>query len=69
MSSRWSGSTPGTSFADPGNESRILLAVSKSGNPQTNTEADWYYLSIDAKLTGIVGFGLDFWADYPGLRS
>jgi len=58
----------GTSFADPGNESRILLAVSKSGNPQTNTEADWYYLSIDAKLTGILGFGLDFWADYPGFE-
>ncbi len=58
----------GTSFADPGNESRILLAVSKDGNPQTNTEADWNYLSIDAKLTNLVGFGLDFWADYPGFE-
>ncbi len=58
----------GTSFADPGNKSRILLAVSKDGNPQTNTEADWHYLNIDAKLTNLVGFGLDFWADYPGFE-
>jgi hypothetical protein len=58
----------GTSFEDPGNESRILLAVSKNGNPQTATDADWYYMDIDAKLTNIVGLGLDFWADYPGFE-
>ena len=56
----------GTSFADPGNESRILLAVSKDGNPRKID--DWHFLSIDAKLTNIVGFGLDFWADYPGFE-
>ena len=58
----------GTSFANPGNKSRILLAVSKDGNPKTATAADWHYMSIDAKLTNIVGFGLDFWADYPGFE-
>ena len=30
------------------NESRILLAVSKNGNPKSSTDADWHYLSIDA---------------------
>ncbi len=58
----------GTSSAGPDNESRIFLAVSRSGNPKTPTARDWYYLSIDAKLTNIVGFGLDFWADYPGFE-
>ncbi len=56
----------GTSSAGPDNESRIFLAVSKSGNPKTPTARDWYYLSIDAKQTVFGSF--DGWADYPGLE-
>ena len=58
----------GTSFSDPGNESRLLLAVSRNGHPETSTAADWYFMEVDAKLTNLVGFGLDFWADYPGFE-
>ncbi len=48
---------------DPGNVSKIFLAVSKTSSPGTATTADWYYTSIDAK-TVISGF--EYWADYPG---
>ena len=50
---------------DPGNISRILVAVSKSAAPATATNTDWYYHSIDAKET--IG-GYDHWVDYPGLE-
>ncbi|MDH4015114.1 MAG: hypothetical protein OEU33_13815, partial [Chromatiales bacterium] len=56
----------GTGSAGPDNESRIMLAVSKDGNPQTPTGADWYYLSVDAKQTVFGSF--DGWADYPGFE-
>lgn len=58
----------GTSFSDPGNESRILLAVSKNGNPKSPTAADWHYIEIDAKQTNLFGFNFDVWADYPGFE-
>lgn len=51
---------------DPGNISRILLAVSKGGTPQTATSADWYYHAIDAKEL-FAGF-VELWADYPGFE-
>jgi hypothetical protein len=56
----------GTSSAGPDNESRIFIAVSKSGTPKTPTSRDWRYLSIDAKQTVFGSF--DGWADYPGLE-
>ncbi len=46
------------------NISRILVAVSKDGNPKTPTAADWYYLAINAKT--LIGTA-ERWADYPGL--
>lgn len=51
---------------DPGNESRILLAVSKTGTPATATSADWEYHEIDAEMS--IG-GSDYWADYPGFEA
>ncbi len=53
-----SGSNP-----DPGNLSKIFVAVSKTSSPGSATTADWYYLSINAKT--VIG-GFDYWADYPG---
>lgn len=57
---------------NPGNQSRIFLAVSKNGRPRTATAADWRYLAIDAKTTIIFGFPgptpFDTWADYPGFE-
>ena len=58
----------GSSFANAGNESRMLLAVSKDGTPVSGTPNDWHFAEIDSKLTNLVGFGLDFWADYPGFE-
>ena len=56
---------------DPGNESRLLLAVSRDGTPKTATAGDWYYYAIDAKTI----FNLpapygtrDGFADYPGFE-
>ena len=54
----------GTAPVSPSNISRILVAVSKDGNPRTPTSADWYYHAIDAKT--LIGT-LERWADYPGL--
>jgi len=48
---------------DPGNISRIFLAVSKTSSPATATSADWYYHAISSEES--IG-GLDHWADYPG---
>ena len=53
---------------DPGNVSRILLAVSKGGNPKTPTAADWNYHAIPAKQLIFGGFFEGF-ADYPGLEA
>jgi len=50
---------------DPSNQSRILLAVSKTATPATATSADWNSLAIDSKTA--IG-GVDHWADYPGLE-
>jgi hypothetical protein len=50
---------------DPRNESRIFLAVSKTGTPGSSTSADWYYHQINAKT--LIN-GEEFWADYPGLK-
>ncbi|MFQ5584504.1 MAG: hypothetical protein ACE5GL_08740, partial [Calditrichia bacterium] len=44
---------------DPGNVSRIYIAVSDDSDPN----GTWYYHTIDAKTT--IG-GVDHWADYPG---
>ncbi|MGB5893190.1 MAG: hypothetical protein WBG58_03360, partial [Ignavibacteriaceae bacterium] len=54
------GTAPGT---DPGNISRIFLAVSKTGTPASATSTDWWYTAIDAK---VVIISADHWADYPG---
>jgi len=48
---------------DPGNISRIFLAVSKTGTPASATSTDWWYTAIDAK---VVISSADHWADYPG---
>ncbi len=50
---------------DPSNESRIIVAVSKTSAPATATAADWWYYSIDSKIS--IG-GNDHWADYPGFE-
>lgn len=50
---------------DPGDQSRILLAVSKTASPASATGADWYFYAIDSK-TNISG--ADHWADYPGFE-
>ena len=52
---------------DPGNISRILLAVSKDGSPKTATAADWYYHAIDSKV--LFGGFVELWADYPGFEA
>jgi hypothetical protein len=66
----------GTASVSPTNVSRILLAVSKDGNPQGPTPADWHFLAINAKQViprrvapppaPLVPF--DHWADYPGFE-
>jgi hypothetical protein len=54
----------GTASVSPTNTSRILLAVSKTGNPRTPTAADWNYLAIDAKEVIPRPVALfDHWAD------
>jgi hypothetical protein len=55
----------GTASTDPANVSRILLAVSKSGNPQTSSPADWNFHAINAKT--VIG-PFELWADYPGFE-
>lgn len=45
---------------DPSEESRILIAISKTSDPN----AGWWMHTIDAKLNIA---GTDRWADYPGL--
>jgi hypothetical protein len=54
-----------TALGDPSNESRILVAVSKTSTPATATAADWWYMAIDSKTS--IG-GVDHWADYPGFE-
>ena len=49
---------------DSSNESRILLAVSKTATPASATAVDWNYHAIDSKTT----IGVDHWADYPGFE-
>ncbi len=51
---------------DPGNVSRILVAVSKNGNPKGPTAADWHYTAIDSKV--LFGGFVELWADYPGFE-
>ena len=50
---------------DPADESRILVAVSRSATPASPTAADWYYIAIDSAAT--IG-GIPHWADYPGFE-
>ncbi|MCB1183959.1 T9SS type A sorting domain-containing protein [bacterium] len=50
---------------DPSNESRILIAVSKTASPASPTAADWNYMAINSKVN--IG-GFDHWADYPGFE-
>ena len=54
------GTAPGM---DPGNISRIFLAVSKTSTPASADSTDWWYTAIDAK---VVISSVDHWADYPG---
>jgi hypothetical protein len=49
-----------TGAGRPSNESRILVAVSKTSDPN----AGWWLHSINSKIN--IG-GVDRWADYPGL--
>ncbi|MFC1968749.1 hypothetical protein ACFLVX_05145 [Chloroflexota bacterium] len=51
---------------DPGNTSRILLAVSKTATPGSATAADWWYTAIDGKET--ISGGPEYWTDYPGFE-
>jgi hypothetical protein len=51
---------------DPGNISRVLLAVSKNGNPKSATARDWFYQAIDSKV--LFGGFVELWADYPGFE-
>ncbi len=51
----------------PENVSRLLLAVSKNGNPKGPTAADWYYHAIDSKV--LFGGFVELWADYPGFEA
>ena len=46
-----------------GNQSKIFLAVSKTGTPASATSADWNYHKINAEES--IG-GYDHWVDYPG---
>lgn len=39
----------GAASIDPGNVSRLLLAVSKDGKPESPTAADWHYQAIASK--------------------
>lgn len=55
------------SEVDPGNVSRILLAVSKDGSPSSPTAADWYFHAIDSK--DLFGGFVELWADYPGFEA
>lgn len=48
-----------TSFGDPADTSRILLAVSDDSDPL----GTWYFTAIDSKIE--IG-GTESWADYPG---
>jgi hypothetical protein len=46
------------------NESRIHVAVSKTGSPASATAADWNFMTINSKIN-IGGFT---WSDYPGFE-
>ncbi len=50
---------------DPANISKIFLAVSKDGTPESATNADWFYHEIDAKKNIE---GKEYFADYPGFE-
>jgi hypothetical protein len=50
------------------NESFILLAVSKDGNPQSFTDSDWNFQLINSKNTD-PSTGIEYWADYPGFED
>ncbi len=50
---------------DNPDESRILLAVSKTASPATATSADWHYMGFDSK---VVIDDFEHWADYPGFE-
>lgn len=57
----------GTASVSPTNVSRILLAVSKDGNPQN--AADWRFHAINSKIVIPRPVTLfDHWADYPGFE-
>ncbi|MGH7599737.1 MAG: FlgD immunoglobulin-like domain containing protein, partial [bacterium] len=57
----------GTASVSPTNVSRILLAVSKDGNPQN--AADWRFHAINSKTVIPRPVTLfDHWADYPGFE-
>ena len=57
----------GVASIDPGNVSRLLLAVSKDGKPESTIAADWHYQAIASKQLGFGG-AADIWADYPGFE-
>jgi hypothetical protein len=57
----------GTASVSPTNVSRILLAVSRDGNPQGPT--DWYFRAIDSKVViPRPTTPFEHWADYPGFE-
>jgi hypothetical protein len=59
----------GTASVSPTNVSRILLAVSRDGNPQGHTAGHWRFLAIDSKVVIPRPVTLfDHWADYPGFE-
>ena len=49
----------------PPYSSRILLAVSKDGNPDSSSSNDWHFHEIESLL---LIDGRLYWADYPGFE-
>ena len=58
----------GAAPVDAGNISRILLAVSKTGKPNSPTPADWHYQALSGKDVAFFPGPFEVWADYPGFE-
>lgn len=59
----------GAATIDPGNISRILLAVSRDAMPDSLTADDWWFHAIDAKtVIAAPSPPRDRWAHHPGLE-
>jgi len=64
--------TDDTDSEEATDESRILIAVSKTTTPATLTATDWNYHAIDSKIDIDLGEPdgiVSHWADYPGFEA